>query len=102
MTKRLLELAERVLSAILSGLGCLGLFILIWALLKVFGAEDPKIENAGIIIFVSMLAIRLINNGLKDVRSLLWEEELDELIREGSKTEQDAEAEELYEHLEVK
>ncbi len=102
MTKRLLELAERVLSAILSGLGCLGLFILIWALLRAFGSEDPKIENAGIIIFVSMVVIRLINNGLKDVRSLLWEEELDELIREGSKTEQDIQADELYEHLEVK
>lgn len=102
MTKRLLELAERILSAVLSGLGCVGSFVLIWALLKVFGKEDPRIENAGIIIFVSMLAIRLINNGLKDVRSLLWEEELDELIREGSKTEQDIQADELYEHLEVK
>ena len=101
MTKRLLEFAERVFTAILSGLACLGSFILIWVLLRVFAQEEPQLENAGIILFLSMLAIHLINSGISYFRSLLWEEELDELIREGSKTEQEIEADKLYEHLEV-
>ena len=101
MTKRLLEFAERVFTAILSGLACLGSFILIWVLLMVFAQEEPQLENAGIILFLSMLAIHLINSGISYFRSLLWEEELDELIREGSKTEQEIEADRLYKHLEV-
>lgn len=101
MTKRLLEFAERVFTAILSGLACLGSFILIWVLLMVFAQEEPQLEHAGIILFLSMLAIHLINSGISYFRSLLWEEELDELIREGSKTEQEIEADRLYKHLEV-
>ena len=99
MIKRLLEAAERILSAILSGFACFGLFILIWVLLKIFAPEEPRIQDAGIPVFLSMLLVHAITKGLGYVRSLLWETELDELIREGSKSEQEKQGEELYEHL---
>ncbi len=102
MKKKLLEVAERILSAFLSGFACFGMFLLIWVLLKIFAPEEPQIEEAGFLVLLSMLLIHAVTKGLDYVRDLLWEFELDELIREGSKSEQDIQAEALYEHLEVK
>ena len=102
MKKRFHEEILRILHSMLSGLACLGLFVLLWIVINMFGEKELQFDDTGIIIFFSILFIQVINEVIKHVRSILWDEELDELIREGSKTDEDAQAEELFKHLEVK
>ena len=100
--KRLVKLAERILNAFQSAFACIGLFALVWVLMRAFCREEPQLANAGIPFFLCWLVVHGVNKVLAYIRDLLWDFELDEMLEIGSATEEDLQAAELLEHLEVK
>lgn len=104
--KKLVKLAERILNAFQSAFACLGMFTLVWVLMRVFRHEEPKIENAGIPVFLCMVVVHGVNKALAYLRDLLFDFELDEMLEVGSKTDEELQEElqaaELFEHLRVK
>lgn len=105
MTKRLVKLAERFLNAFQSAFACIGLFTLVWMLMRAFYPEVARVENAGIPFFVCWLVVYGVNKALAYLRELMFDFELDEMLELGSKTEEELQEElqaaELCEHLGV-
>lgn len=101
MAEKLVKLAERLLNAFLSAFACLGMFTLVWVLMRVFRHEEPQLANAGIPFFLCWLVVHGVNKALAYLRDLLFDFELDEMLEVGSATEEDLQAAELCEHLGV-
>lgn len=96
MKKKILEVAERILSTMLSSFSCVGMFAILNLLINVFWERELQTGELFGLLAASVILTYFLKNGHEYVRYKRLEILADELEQE-----RDEQAEELYEHLRV-